>query len=64
MTQNQFECEICGATFQGEAELERHNRAMHSQFKCEACGQVFNSASELEDHSHIAHPETQGTQRS
>ena len=64
MAQNQYRCEVCGATFQGEAELERHNRAVHSQYKCEACGEMFNSESELEAHNRTAHPEMQKTQRS
>ena len=57
MAQNQYKCEACGATFNSEAELETHNRTMHSQYKCEACGQVFNSESELEAHNRTAHPE-------
>ena len=61
MAQNQYKCEACGASFNSEAELEQHNRAMHSQYKCEACGQTFNSQSELEAHTRTAHPEQQGT---
>ena len=64
MAQNQYKCEICGATFHGEAELERHNRSVHSQYKCEACGEILNSESELEAHNRTAHPERQGTPRS
>lgn len=56
MAQNQYKCKECGATFNSEAELERHNRTMHSKYKCEACGQVFNSESELEAHNRVAHP--------
>lgn len=61
MAQNQYKCEACGASFNSEAELEQHNRAMHSQYKCEACGQTFNLQSELEAHTRTAHPEQQGT---
>ena len=64
MAQNQYKCEVCGATFNSEAELEQHNRTMHSQYKCEVCGQVFNSESELEAHNRTAHPERQETPRS
>lgn len=64
MAQNQYKCEACGATFNSEAELERHNRTAHSQYKCEACGATFNSESELEAHNRTAHPERQGTARS
>lgn len=63
MAQNQYKCEACGASFNSEAELETHNRTMHSQYKCEACGQMFNSQSELEAHNRTAHPERQGTPR-
>ena len=57
MAQNQYKCKECGATFNSEAELEQHNRSMHSQYKCEHCGQVFNSEAELEDHNRTMHPE-------
>jgi DNA-directed RNA polymerase subunit RPC12/RpoP len=57
MAQNQYKCGACGATFNTEAELEQHNRTMHSQYKCEACGQMFSSESDLEAHKRTAHPE-------
>ena len=59
MAQNQYKCEECGATFNSQAELETHNRTMHSRFTCEACGQTFNSQAELEDHNRKMHPEMQ-----
>jgi transposase-like protein len=59
MTQNQYKCEECGATFNSQAELEKHNRTMHSRYTCEACGQVFNSEAELEAHNRQMHPEMQ-----
>ena len=59
MTQNQYKCETCGATFNSEAELEQHNRTMHSRYTCEACGQTFNSEAELEAHNRQMHPEMQ-----
>ena len=57
MAQNQYKCESCGAMFNSEAELETHNRTMHSQYKCEACGATFTSESELEAHNRSMHPE-------
>ena len=59
MAQNQYKCEECGATFNSQAELEQHNRTMHSRFTCEACGQTFNSEAELEAHNRQMHPEMQ-----
>jgi transposase-like protein len=59
MAQNQYKCEECGATFNSQAELETHNRTMHSRFTCEACGQMFNSEAELEAHNRKTHPEMQ-----
>ena len=38
MAQNQYTCEAFSATFNTEAELERHNRTIHSQYKCELAG--------------------------
>jgi DNA-directed RNA polymerase subunit RPC12/RpoP len=57
MAQNQYKCEICGATLDSEAELEKHKRQMHPQYGCEICGETFSSENELEIHSRIAHPE-------
>lgn len=59
MTQNQYQCEECGATFNTVAEREQHNRAVHSQYTCEACGERFSSESELESHNRELHPEMQ-----
>lgn len=56
MSQDQYKCETCGATFATEAELERHNRTMHSRYKCEVCGAISNSESELEAHNREMHP--------
>jgi DNA-directed RNA polymerase subunit RPC12/RpoP len=61
MAQNQYKCETCGATFNSEAELEKHNRTMHSQYKCEVCGATFSSESELEAHNRSMHPEKTST---
>lgn len=59
MAQKQYKCETCDATFNSEAELEQHNRTMHSQYKCEVCGATFTSESELEAHNREMHPEMQ-----
>ena len=58
MTQNQYKCEACGATFDTQAELDRHYRATHSQYKCEVCGATFTSESELDAHNRSMHPES------
>lgn len=57
MAQKAHRCQICGAEFDSEVELESHNRTTHSQYKCEACGQTFNSESQLTTHYRISHPE-------
>lgn len=57
MTQNQYRCEDCGATFNTEAELQEHKRRMHSQYQCDVCGQTFTSESQLQAHNSVAHPE-------
>jgi transposase-like protein len=59
MTQDQYKCSECGATFSNEMELEQHNRTMHARFTCEACGQTFSSQIELDAHNREVHPETQ-----
>ena len=59
MAQNQYKCEECGATFNSQAELEKHNRTMHSRYTCEACGQTFNSEADLDAHNRQMHPEMQ-----
>jgi DNA-directed RNA polymerase subunit RPC12/RpoP len=61
MAQKQYKCQACGATFNNEAELDRHNRTAHSQYRCEACGQTFKSEAELEAHNRSMHPERQRT---
>jgi DNA-directed RNA polymerase subunit RPC12/RpoP len=63
MAQDEYKCEECGATFQGAAELERHNRSVHSRFTCDACGRTFDSLSELEAHTGVSHPEQESTWR-
>ena len=57
MTQNQYKCEVCGATLETATALEEHNRKMHPQYGCDICGETFSSESELETHNQIAHPE-------
>jgi DNA-directed RNA polymerase subunit RPC12/RpoP len=63
MTQNQYKCEECGATFNSTEERERHNRMAHSRYTCEDCGQTFGSEAELESHNRMAHPERQRSTR-
>jgi transcription elongation factor Elf1 len=64
MAQKQYKCEICGATLNSQAELEKHNRQMHPQYGCDICGETFSSQSELEIHTEIAHPEQAPTRSS
>jgi DNA-directed RNA polymerase subunit RPC12/RpoP len=61
MAQNQYKCEACGATFNSEEALERHNRMLHSQHKCLFCGEAFTSETELEAHNRTMHPEREET---
>ena len=63
MAQDEYRCEECGATFHGAAELERHNRSVHSLFTCDVCGRSFDAVAELEAHNSVAHPEEEGTRR-
>jgi transposase-like protein len=59
MTQNQYKCDECGATFHSQTDLARHNRTAHSRFTCDVCGETFGSENELETHNGIVHPEIQ-----
>ena len=59
MAKNEYKCEECGATFHSQADLERHNRTVHSRFTCDVCGETFRSENELETHNRIVHPEIQ-----
>lgn len=61
MSQNKFECEECGATFNTAEDLEQHYRAIHSRFRCGICGQSFDSEPELEAHTSVAHPQIQNS---
>ena len=60
MAQN-HKCQICGAEFTSESQLEEHNRTMHSEYKCEDCGETFHSKSDYETHYREAHPERAGS---
>jgi hypothetical protein len=61
MAQDQYKCEVCGATFAGQAELEGHRRSMHPQHGCDICGETFSTERELEIHRNIEHPEQSPT---
>jgi DNA-directed RNA polymerase subunit RPC12/RpoP len=61
MAQNEYKCEVCGATLNSKAELEEHSRKMHPQYGCDICGETFSTESELETHIRIAHPEQTAT---
>ena len=63
MADNQHRCIECGATFHSQAELEQHNRTVHSRYTCDVCGETFNSENEFEAHNRITHPEGQKTRR-
>ena len=63
MTQEQYRCNECGATFGSKAGLEEHNRLLHSRYTCEVCGAIVTSERELEDHNLHLHPEVQKNPR-
>ena len=57
MVQNEHKCNICGATFDNERDLQKHNRTTHALYQCDACGRTFESESALRNHYWIFHPE-------
>jgi transposase-like protein len=59
MAENQYKCEVCGATFNTEAEWEKHNRIKHALYTCENCRQTFNKEDEFAAHNFKMHPELQ-----
>ena len=59
MIPDQLRCSECGATFNTPAELENHNRTVHSRFICATCGQMFDSEEALDAHNREMHPEKQ-----
>ena len=61
MIPDQLRCSECGASFNTPAELENHNRTVHSRFTCATCGQMFDSEEELDAHNREMHPEKQKT---
>ena len=61
MVQRQPTCEICGATFDSEADLEDHHRKLHPKYGCAICGETFSSESQLEMHYRVEHPEQTAT---
>ena len=63
MADHPYRCEECGATFHSGAELEQHNRTVHSRYTCDICGETFDSEKEFEAHNQITHPELQRTRR-
>ncbi len=58
MAQDDYRCRICGMTFRSQADLEDHNRAMHSQYTCQECGETFSSDEELQAHNRLVHEQT------
>jgi uncharacterized C2H2 Zn-finger protein len=56
-------CKMCGAEFDNDEELMKHNAEAHGMadaksdgdFKCEACGASFASQDELDAHAKEAH---------
>jgi len=57
MLEEEHRCKICGATFDTETALEKHNRTLHSHYECGICGRTLRSQKELEIHNRIMHPE-------
>ncbi len=51
-------CKTCGAQFDSEDELMKHNdeaHAMEGEMKCPMCGVGFKSQDELDAHTKKAH---------
>lgn len=63
MAQKEFVCEICGETFDKEADWEKHNRKVHSRYTCENCHDTFGAEEEFQSHNFKMHPELQKIQR-
>ena len=57
MSPQEHKCKVCGAAFDTETELEKHNQTMHSRYECGVCGRTLHSESELQIHNRIMHPE-------
>ena len=57
MIQNEHKCNICGARFDNEQDLQKHHRTMHTVHQCDACGRTFESENALRNHYWIFHPE-------
>ncbi len=56
MAQDEYRCDLCGATFGSQAELNEHNRKEHARYMCEFCGTIFGSEDDLEQHYREKHP--------
>jgi hypothetical protein len=57
MVEKEYKCNVRGAAFDSQRELDGHNRSMHPQNRCEECGRTFKSEGELKTHYWIAHPQ-------
>jgi DNA-directed RNA polymerase subunit RPC12/RpoP len=57
-----FECGICGATFQNKYQLDEHIKETHgdentgANYKCSECGETFGSQDALIAHIKADHP--------
>lgn len=57
-----FECGVCGETFQNEDQLAEHIKEAHNavntgaDFKCSECGETFSDEGALEAHIKADHP--------
>jgi DNA-directed RNA polymerase subunit RPC12/RpoP len=57
MVQKEYRCKVCGATFDSEREVDKHNRTTHPEYTCNECGRKFKTESEFRLHYLISHPE-------
>jgi uncharacterized C2H2 Zn-finger protein len=62
MNSNAPRCELCGTTFTGVNDLERHQLEIHadSGSQCESCGKIFDDEEELLNHVKAAHAVASG----
>jgi uncharacterized C2H2 Zn-finger protein len=57
-----FECGVCGETFDNKDQLVEHIKEVHNDintganYKCAECGDVFGSQDELIQHIKADHP--------
>lgn len=57
----EYECDVCGASFIAPLQLQRHIRRDHPDdqadgaYRCTVCGDAFNTPRQLRRHIHNRH---------